>query len=277
MKVKVGDINIEYDLDGPEDAPVVMLHHSLATSLELWDDINIALAQNYRVLRFDARGHGHSDATPAPYSFPQLVEDATGLMDALGIAAAHHVGLSMGGMVCQCLGFLAPERVESLILVSTAATQSDEVRKVWDLRLADVRANGVAPQLDATLKRWFTPDYLEAGGEEIDLVRRLIPATPAEGYCGWGAAIRDLDLVASLGSITEPTLVLVGREDPGTPPAAAEVIHKGIPDSRMEVFSGVSHMLPLQAPDDFIETVIDFIEDVYEADFDDEDLWDDEA
>jgi 3-oxoadipate enol-lactonase len=172
---------------------------------------------------------------------------------------------------------MAGERVESLILVSTAAVTPAEFKPIWDQRLADVRANGVAPQVEPTLKRWFTPDFLAAGGEEIDLVRQLIPATSVEGYCGWGAAIRDLDLVASLGRIEAPTLVIVGREDPGTPPAAAELIHRNIPGSRMEIFGGVSHMLPLQAPDDFIETTIDFIEDCYEDDFDGEEEWDDEA
>jgi 3-oxoadipate enol-lactonase len=277
MKIKVGDIDIAYDLDGPEGAPVVMLHHSLATSRELWDDMNIALAQNYRVLRFDARGHGATSATAAPYDFAQLAKDAVGLMDTLGIDMAHQVGISMGGMLCQHLGFMAPERCESLTLVSTAAVTPAEAKVVWDQRLADVRANGVAPQLEATLKRWFTPDFLAAGGEEVDLVRKLIPATSVEGYCGWGAAIRDLDIVGSLKGITAPTLVVVGREDPGTPPAAAALIHDNIPGARMEVFSGVSHMLPLQAPDDFIETLMDFIEDCYEDDFDDDDVWDDEA
>lgn len=276
MQIRVDDITIEYDLDGPEDAPVVMLHHSLATSRELWDDVTLALAQYYRVLAFDARGHGRTSATPAPYDFDRLAQDALGLMDALGIDRAHQVGLSMGGMACQYMGFAAPDRCESLVLVSTAAVTPPEAQAVWDQRLADVRANGVAPQLDATLKRWFTPDFLAQGGEEIDLVKRLVPATSVEGYCGWGAAIRNLDLVGALKGVKAPTLVLVGREDPGTPPAAAERIHKNIASSRLEVFSGVSHMLPLQAPDDFIETLIDFIEDCYD-DIDDADDFDDEA
>lgn len=277
MKIKVGDIAIEYDLDGPEDAPVVVLHHSLATSHEMWDDIGIALAQHYRVLSFDARGHGASDAPGGAYDFPQLARDVTGLMDALDIDAAHHVGLSMGGMVCQCLGFMAPERVESLILVSTASTQAPEVRTIWDERLAAVRANGLEPQVEPTLKRWFTRDYLEEGGEVIELIRRLIRATPIDGYCGWGAAIRNLDFTASLKDITAPTLVIVGREDLGTPPAVAEAIQRGIDGARLEIFSGVSHMLPLQAPDQFIETVIDFIEDAYEDDLEFDDNDDDEA
>jgi len=154
MKMKIGGIEFEYDIDGPEDAPAIMLHHSLGTSLEMWDEINIALAQHYRILRYDARGHGHSEAPAGPYQFPKLAGDAIGLMDGLGIGDAYHVGLSMGGMVSQYIGMGAADRARGLILVSTACEMGPEAKKIWDERMAEVRANGMAPQVEGTIKRW---------------------------------------------------------------------------------------------------------------------------
>ena len=121
MKIQVGDIAIEYEIDGEEGAPVLMLHHSLATSLEMWDDLSLALVQMHRVVRFDARGHGKTEGPAGEYSFAQLAGDAVGLMNVLGIQKATHVGLSMGGMVSQYLGIAAADRVEGLVLVSTTS------------------------------------------------------------------------------------------------------------------------------------------------------------
>jgi 3-oxoadipate enol-lactonase len=261
MKIQVRDIAIEYDLDGPEEAPVLMLHHSLATSGMIWEELNIALAQYYRVLRFDARGHGLSDAPVGPYSFEQLVGDATGLMEALNIEKAYHVGLSMGGMVSQCLGFMAPERVAGLILVSTTSDLPEEARSAWDKRLASVRSAGIEPLVEATIKRWFTKDFRDGGDSVIGETADLIRNTPVEGYCGWGAAIRDIHLTPRLGEITAPTLGMVGANDPGTPVAMSQTIQQAIPGAKLQVFENVSHMLPLQQPDRFIESLIDFIED----------------
>ena len=260
MKIQVRDITIEYELDGPEDAPVLMLHHSLATSHKMWDDLSIALAQQLRVLRFDARGHGQSDAPAGDYNFEQLAGDATGLMDALGIERAHHVGLSMGGMVAQYLGIHAPERLHSLTLVSTTSNMPTRAGPIWDERIAKVKANGMAPQVEETIRRWFTRDFCESEPEVISEIGTLIKNTPVNGYCGWGAAIRDLALTDQLGKITTRTQVLVGANDPGTPPDNSRTIANGIPDATLHIFKDASHMLPLQQPDRFIETLIDFIE-----------------
>lgn len=261
MKIQVRDIAIEFELDGPEGAPVLMLHHSLATSHMIWDELNIALAQYYRVLRYDARGHGLSDATVGPYIFEQLADDATGLMDVLGIEKAFHVGLSMGGMVSQALALTAPERVAGLVLVSTTSQMPSQAAPIWDQRIADVRAAGMAPQVDETLRRWFTKDFRESDEDVIAEISELIRKTSVEGYCGWAAAIRDLSLKAQLGNITAPALVMVGAHDPGTPPAMARDIAENIPDAKLQVFDGASHMLTLQQPDMFLESLIDFIED----------------
>ncbi|MCP4936901.1 MAG: 3-oxoadipate enol-lactonase [bacterium] len=269
MKIQVHDIAIEYEFDGPDDAPVVMLHHSLATSHQMWEDLAIALTQVNRVLRFDARGHGLSDGPDGTYDFEMLAGDVTGLMDALGINKAHHVGISMGGMVSQYLGIHAPERVHSLTLVSTTSNMAREAGPIWAQRIKDVRANGMAPQVEGTIKRWFTKDFRDMGDEVIDQISDLIMRTPVNGYCGWGAAIRDLALTDQLGKISAPTQVIVGANDPGTPPADSQVIADGIKGAKLHNFEDASHMLPLQQPDRFIETLIDFLNELDEQDEED--------
>ncbi len=263
MKIQVGDIAVEYELDGPEDGPVLMLHHSLATSHLMWDELIIALAQYYRVLSYDGRGHGLSDAPPGPYNWQQLVGDATGLMEVLGIEKAIHTGISMGGMLAQHMAIAAPQRVSALVLVSTTSNMPVETAPVWDQRIADVTAKGMAPQVEDTIKRWFTKDFREdpRNAGIISSISELIAATPVNGYCGWAAAIRDLNLTPHLGNIHTPTLVMVGEDDPGTPPASARVIADSIPGAMLKIFEEASHMLPLQQPDRFLESLIDFIED----------------
>ncbi len=262
MKIQVRDITINYQLDGPADAPVLMLHHSLATSHQMWEDLATVFAQRYRVLRFDARGHGASEGAGGAYDFPLLAGDVTGLMDALGIDKAHHVGLSMGGMVSQYLGIHAPDRVKSLTLVSTTSQMAREAGPLWDERIKQVKANGMGPQVEATIKRWFTRDFRDEDEEVIGQISDLIAHTPVNGYCGWGAAIRDLALSDQLDQITAPTLVIVGANDPGTPPANARVIAEGIKGARLHIFEEASHMAPLQQPDRFIETLMDFLEEL---------------
>ncbi len=264
MKAQIGELAFEYEIDGPEGAPVLMLHHSLATSRLMWEELNIALAQYYRVLRYDARGHGLSDAPAGPYTFQQLAGDAVGLMNGLSIDKAIHVGISMGGMVSQYMGIATPERVAGLVLVSTTSNMPEQAVPVWNQRIADVTQNGMEPQVEETIKRWFTKDFRDTGDKVIDEIRDLIRTTPVNGYCGWGAAIRDLALTSHLGKISAPTLVMVGADDPGTPPAMAKEIANHIPGAKLEIFEDASHMLPLQQPDKFLESLIDFIEDLDE-------------
>ena len=148
------------------------------------------------------------------------------------------------------------------MLVSTTSKMAPQAGPIWDQRIADVTANGMAPQVEDTIKRWFTKEFRDSGDEVIGEISQLIANTPVNGYCGWGAAIRDLALTPHLGKITAPTLVMVGAEDPGTPPAMSVEIANEIPEARLEVVAEASHMLPLQQPDRFIETLIDFAEEL---------------
>ena len=258
MQATINGIRMNWEVSGSEAAPVVVLHHPLATNLSIWDEITSVLAPKYRIVRFDARGHGKTEATKGAYGFETLTADTIGLMDHLKIERAHFLGLSMGGMVGQYLGLLNPERILSLILVSTSSRVPPEGAAMWDDRIKAARENGMKSQVEGAMQRWVS----EAGRKNAALVARLskmIESTPVDGYVGWGGAIRSLNITDRLKAIKLPTRVIVGALDPATPPAAAEAIHKEIAGSDLIVMPGVSHMLCAEAPAAFHRHVTEFL------------------
>lgn len=258
MQRQVNGIRVNYELGGPEGAPVVMLSHSLACNLFLWDPQLTALG-HYRVLRYDTRGHGGSDASPEPYTLELLADDAVGLLDALGLDQVHWVGLSLGGMIGQTLALRRPERLRSLSLCDTAARLPADAQPIWQQRIELAREQGMEALVDDTLARWFTADFLAADPPPVKLTRQYILATPVTGYIGCCEAIRGLDTLDRLGQIALPTLVVVGDQDPSTPPAAAEAIHERIPGSRLEVLTDASHLSNLEQATAFNRVLTDFL------------------
>ncbi|MGH6912484.1 MAG: alpha/beta fold hydrolase, partial [Geminicoccales bacterium] len=185
--IKANGVTVAYRLDGPEDGPVVMLSNSLASNFTMWDAQIPALADKYRVLRYDQRGHGGSEATKPPYSFDLLLEDARALIDALGLGRVHFCGLSMGGMTGQLFGARYPEMLRSLILCDTTSRMSDPT--VWDARIKAARGEGMASLAPSTLERWFTAPYRSEAGREVERVGGMIASTPVDGYVGCCNAI----------------------------------------------------------------------------------------
>ena len=257
MKVRVNGIDIHYEISG--SGPWVTLAHSLATDLTLWDDVTAALEQHFAVLRHDARGHGQTSAPDAPYSFPQLVGDLVGLLDALKIERTHFVGLSMGGMLGQHFALAAPERLDRLVIVSSTSHIPPEGRGMWDERIAVARAQGMQAHVEATLARWFTAPYRAAHPEVMARIGALIAATPVAGFAGWGAAICTLDVTAQLDAVRAPTLVICGADDPGTPPAANQAIAAAIPGSRLEIIPHASHQLVIEQAETFNRLLTEFL------------------
>jgi 3-oxoadipate enol-lactonase len=260
MQATINGIGMSYATEGPEAAPAVVLHHPLATDLTIWDELTAALVPRYRVVRFDARGQGASEATPAPYDFATLSADTVALLDHLRIARAHFLGLSMGGMVGQHLGVSHAERFASLILASTSSRMPAEARPLWEQRAEAARKQGMGSQVELALSRWLAPASLQGKPALVARMRRYIEATPAEGYAGWCLAIRDLDMTDRLNGITLPTLVVVGAEDPSTPPAAAQAIHREIAGSAYVEVPGVSHQLHVEEPATFNKHVREFLD-----------------
>lgn len=258
MQATINGFRMNFAVEGSTAAPAVVLHHPLATDLTIWDELTAALAPRYRIVRFDARGQGASEATPAPYALPTLAVDTVALMDHLGIAHAHFLGLSMGGMVGQHLGVDHGTRFLSLTLCSTTSRTPAAARPLWEERVTVVREKGMASQVEPALSRWLAP----ASAARPDLVARMrhyIESSPVEGYVGWCQAIRDLDITDRLKSITLPTCVIVGAADPSTPPAAAQVIHAAIAGSEYVEVPGVSHQLHVEQPATFNAHVLAFL------------------
>jgi 3-oxoadipate enol-lactonase len=260
MQASINGIRLNYQVEGPGEAPTVVLHHPLATNLTVWDELTAALAPRYRVVRFDARGHGQSEASPAPYTFPMLTADAIGLMDHLKIARAHFLGLSMGGMVGQYLGLDHPQRFMSLILSSTSSRIPAEAQALWDERVKNAREKGMASQVPTALQRWLAQSTRDSKPAVAARMTRYLETTSVEGYVGWCQAIRSLNMTDRLKGIRLPTRVIVGAEDPGTPPAAAEAIHREIAGSDLVVVPGVAHMLHVEEPATFNRHVLEFLD-----------------
>jgi 3-oxoadipate enol-lactonase len=242
--IQANGIQLYYELAGPAEAPVVLLSNSLGTRLEMWDPQMQALTERYRVLRYDSRGHGRSEAPNGPYTIDMLAADGLGLLDALDIERAHFCGLSKGGMVGQVLGAKHGERLISLALCSTACHMP--ARELWQERIRVATEQGMAALAEGVVERWFTEAFRREPSIAVDRVRQMILDTPAHGYAGCCAAIRDMDLRELIGGIRVPTLVVVGDKDPATPPKMAEEIRSRIPGARLEVVPDAAHLLNIE-------------------------------
>lgn len=257
--LEVGDgCRLAYTLDGPEDAPVLMLSNSLGTRLDMWAPQLPAFAERFRALRYDSRGHGGSDVPHGAYSIDRLGRDALELLDALGIGRFWFCGLSMGGMVGQWLGVRAADRLEGLVLANTAAHMGPA--STWQARIATVREKGMQALIDPVLERWFTPGFRERSPDAVDPVRSMLLECPPDGYAGCCAAIRDMDQRRTVALIQVPTLLITGLHDPSTPPAEAAFLNAAIAGSRV-VSLDAAHLSNVEQPAAFTAAVREFVDD----------------
>jgi 3-oxoadipate enol-lactonase len=247
-------VSLHQVVTGPADAPVLVLSNSLGSALAMWDALAGPLAERFRLVRYDMRGHGASPVPPAPYSIDDLGGDLVTLLDHLGIERASLAGVSLGGMTGMWMGIHAPERVERLVLCCTSAKLGPP--ETWSDRARLVRAQGTGAVAPAVARRWVT-DALADRRPELEA---MIAATPPEGYAGACAAIEHMDLEPRLGEIRAPTLVIAGAQDQATPPAHAERIAAGIPGARLEVLDGAAHLANLERPDTVTELIAEHLE-----------------
>jgi 3-oxoadipate enol-lactonase len=261
MHIEANGIKMNYELSGMEGAPVVMLSHSLGSSLVMWNPQLGVLEPHYQILRYDTRGHGDSEAPTGAYTLDMLGEDALGLLDALGIGKVHFVGLSMGGMIGQCLALNHADRIEDLVLCDTAALLPEEAQPVWQERIETAREKGMEALVDGTLERWFTPDFLKQNPPEVKQIRQQLLATPVDGYMGCSEAIRGLNYLERLSEIKMPTLIMVGEKDPGTPVAAAEAIQQRIAGSALIVLPSAAHLSNVEQAESFNSALVSFLQD----------------
>lgn len=256
--VTANGISINYRLDGPEGGPVVMFSNSLISNYSMWNDQLEAITDaGYRMLRYDTRGHGGTDAPDIPYSISIFAADAIGLLDVLNIEKVHFVGLSMGGFIAQLLAANYSDRVLSLALCDTACVMPP--KQLWNDRIAEAEAGGIVALADATLERWFTAPYHKSNPGEVERVRDMINASNVSGYTGCARAIRDMSQCDVLGKIKTPTIVMVGESDPACPVAAAEVLHRGIEGSTLVIIKEAAHLPNIQQRDEFNSILLDFL------------------
>lgn len=244
-------------LDGPAGAPLVVLSNSLGTTLAMWDAQVDALASRYRVLRYDSRGHGASDAPGGPYTIARLGADVLELLDALDVPRARFCGVSMGGMVGQWLGANAPERLERLVLSNTAAFMGPA--SAWQERIDRVRAAGMEAIADGVLARWFTPAFAARAPEVRARMRAAFVATSPSGYAACCAAIRDMDLREDAARIAPRTMLIAAAEDLATPPARAHEIASAMARPTEIVTLAGAHLCNVEVPALWNETVMEFL------------------
>lgn len=259
MKFLGNGITIDYEFFGPEGAPVVMLSHSLGSSSIMWAPQLPQLAEKFRVLCYDTRGHGGTTAPEGAYSLDQLGQDALALMDGMDLAQVHWVGLSMGGMIGQNLALRQNGRFKSLTLCDTSSQIPQSAWPIWDDRIATVTAGGMNPLVENTMERWFTGPYLAGKPSSVDSIREQFLATPPAGFIGCCHALKQLDYLDQLPGIDLPTMIIVGAEDTGTPVAASEAMHERIPNSQLVVLPEAAHLANVEQAEPFTKALLGFL------------------
>jgi 3-oxoadipate enol-lactonase len=250
-------VQIHYQLDGPQDGPVLVLSNSLGTNLHMWDKILPALAGRFRVLRYDTRGHGQSGVLPPPYTVADLGGDLLNLLDHLELQRVDLCGLSLGGLTAIRLGIHEPSRFNRLIFANTSPRIG--TTNMWDERVAAVRQEGMAKLAQSTMARWFTDDFLKNYPEETELPRQNMEQTAPDGYIGCCMAMRDEDLWEEITRIKAPCLIITGESDIATPPTMGLALHTQLSGSEY-VQLNAAHLSAWERPEDFQSAVLNFLE-----------------
>ncbi|MGO8739495.1 alpha/beta fold hydrolase [Rhodoblastus sp.] len=257
-KMKAGALTLNVVTEGARQAPAVILGHPLGADLSVWDDVAPTLARKFFVVHFDARGHGGSDVPPGPYALSDLGGDVVALMDALGLARAHFVGLSMSGAVGQWLMIHAPERLDKIVLANTAAYFPGP--EAWNARIRAARGGQMADLAVLVVQRWLTPAFRAGNPEKFAQVERLLRASPPLGYAACCAALRDADLRDAIRAAPpRPVLAIVGESDASTPPALGAALAGALPGSRLARLPA-AHLSCVEAAQGFLAEVEKFLD-----------------
>jgi len=241
-------------------AEAVLLAHAIGCDHTMWDALEAELAQRFRVVRIDVRGHGRSPVTARPYSLGQLAADARDVLDAHRIARAHWVGLSMGGMIGQAFAVGHAERLGRLVLANTTSSYGPGGAGMWEARAKAVQEGGMAAIKDLAMARYFSDEFRARRPEVVERIGARFLATPPQGYIGCCDAIRNLDCTADLPRIAARTLVIAGEKDLGTPVAMSEAIASAIPGAMLAVIPGAAHLSAVEDPTAFNALVRRFLE-----------------
>ncbi|HEX9398417.1 MAG TPA: alpha/beta fold hydrolase [Burkholderiales bacterium] len=257
MKAKVNGIEINYEVHGKEGAPWLLLSHSLASSVRMWDPQVEAFKGSWRLLNYDMRGHGATSAPAGPYSLDMLADDVIGLTKILKIEKAVYCGLSIGGMIGQTLALRGKGPFTGMILADTTHTQPPEALKQWEERIQVAQTKGMAGLVDGTMERWFTEPYRKKNSAAYQRIRAIVLSTPVAGFVGCGRAIMGLNTTARLQDIKLPVLAITGESDG----AAAGTKHLGatIPGAKFVSIAQAAHIANVEQAEAFNRALRDFL------------------
>jgi 3-oxoadipate enol-lactonase len=244
---------IHVEIEGRENAPVLMLSNSLGTTLHMWDGQVKPFTEHFRLVRYDRRGHGQSGVPNGPYTMERLGRDVLAVIDALKLKKINWCGLSMGGMVGMWLGANAPDRIDRLVLSNTSNHYAD--KGPWNDRIKAVRAGGLATIADRVLSGWFTKSFHERAPQTVARMREMLLASPPEGYIACCEAVRDMDHREILSKIKAPTLIIAGRHDPGINLETAEFIKSRINGASLTVLDA-AHISNIEQQEAYTAAVL---------------------
>ncbi len=259
MRVPVNGISLYYEIDGTEGKPWLTFSNSLCATVRMWDEQVEVLKDDFRILRYDTRGHGRTEPAAGKYSLPQLAEDLLDLWDALKIEKSHFVGLSLGGFTAWPLAAKAPDRLLSLAICDSRADCPDAYQEFWSGRIELVTNEGMEAIVQPTAERWFTEDALKNQPDTIEEVKGMIRDTSANGYIGCAHAILGLDYLETLKDISVPTIFIVGSQDHATPPEASKDMQSRIAGSQYVEIDPGSHLSNMENPADFNKALTGFL------------------
>src|SRR5579871_2387189 len=257
MLVNANGIAINAQIDGPEGAPWLVLSNSLLTNLHMWDEQVAELKKTYRILRYDQRGHGGTQATEGSYSFDLLVADIVALLDALSIKRAHFCGLSMGGMTALFLAQRHRDRFDRIIACDCGPASTPASAQQWKERIDLAAKDGMEALVEPTVNRWFPPDFVATKAPVLDRVRQMIRTTPIAGFAGCAQALSDYDLRPGLAGITSRTLLIVGTKDATV--AGIRQIKETVPGAALVELEGAGHISNVEQPKAFTGAIRDFL------------------
>ena len=257
MRISANGISFNVAIDGPDGAPWLVLSNSLMTNLSMWDDQVAELKKSFRILRYDQRGHGSTQATEGPYSFDLLAADVVALLDALSIKRAHFAGLSMGGVTALFLAQRHPQRFDRIIACDCGPASTPASAQQWKERIELAAERGMEALVEPTIGRWFPPEFVAAKPPVLDKVRQMIRSTPIAGFSGCAQALSDYDLRTGLADIYLPTLLIVGTKDATL--AGIRQIRDAVRGSFLVELEGAGHISNVEQPTAFVGAIQDFL------------------
>ncbi len=258
MRIEANGISIHYRIDGAESGPWLVLSNPLVTDLTIWDPQVARLGQFFRILRYDQRGHGQTDAPPGRYTFDLLADDTLGLLNALSIERAHFVGLSMGAATAVKIVGREPNRLDRIALCDSSGASTPLSHQQWEERIALVAKGGMAAVAESLVQRWMTPDALKSNAPHVDVVRGMILNTPVNGFIGCAAAIGNHEFRSTIHTLARPTLFLAGDKDV-TAAGFTRQMHETLPTSAYVEIVNAGHISNTEQPQAFTRAIEEFL------------------